>query len=1019
MNSRFSLDSGSRNFPEAGFSLSEVLVALGITSALFLAALSMLSIDQKIYHKDDATLEAGREARYAMEMIERDLLMMGYQVDVQTVADNGPDGTAQTDDDLVGQERIVFAAPWEIVFNGDVDPNIDAIHDDVSGATLPSGYAPVTFGTGAETIRYTLDSTGDGTIAAADHGDDAEESVVSNPGLYILRREVYGYNGSDNTNPSDTIALIRGPVAYPSGAQPSPLFLYWGDFDSDADLDLWGDNGAGGGTANNGILEASELAALGPVTDEDVDDDGTLDAGEDRNGNGVLDRRISDIIKLVDVHLTAETSYPDKDYRDATRSSTSTPWRYRSVTQSTKIKPRNIELPGGACGDYPEPITSPVISNACADVNADGKLTINWGLSADDGDFEMDVERYIVFRTDKNNVFSATPYSETGAGISTWTDNWINFRSWPPKQYWYKVRAMDCTPQLSEKDPVAGPYPALVGAAYPKNGWVEDLPGDDGSQLRVNWEPSPDENMNTTGYGGIVKGYWIYRSTSPDFRCQTPVHASIIDADGSPTYNFVDNASNSTSAPVFGTLYYYWMRSRDDNGSLSPYSPRFCARSYRGPTFPLDMHIRTVAYDGTTNRNEIWFMGNPENEDAGYDPDLIRYRIYLGRDTDGDGYSNNMVNDPIGLTANERLAEIGLTGIAWAVGSESAGKAFHTRDGGAFWDTLPDPSTSILYSVDFVDRLRGIIVGTSGSISYSTDGGATWDSAASATAVDLRDVVFTESFALAVGDSGTLLRSEDDGVTWTPISTGVVDDLFAVATDGQYAFIVGDNGVMLRSVDGGLNWSDITSSAQPIRDVCTTVNLDDPQGEVWITGNDEILMSKDKGNTWTTFSMGVGGEITSIDCVAPNSIVYAASEPAGTVIRFDAAIGPSYWNSPGPPTDVAMIDSRRAWVSDQTGYVHSRGLDGTWSSYFLSNDSINALAARPDIVWEDTTSGSADSGSPYYYVVTSYYNEGNTLLDGETAMLPDRDASVESPDDTDDQILVDACQDFQLFITAP
>ncbi|MDQ7088519.1 MAG: hypothetical protein Q9Q13_12000 [Acidobacteriota bacterium] len=207
---------------ESGFSLAEVTVALGITTILFLAALSMLTMDHRLYNRDDAVLEAAREGRYAIDKLERDMLMLGYQVDVRTVADPGPDGTENTDDDLVGQPSIVYAAPYELVFNADIDPTIDAIQDGKTGDSVPSGYAPVTFHTGAETIRYTLDSNGDGDVDASDQGDDADEAVIDNDGLFLLQRETYGYNGTDNQNPAGPVALVRGPVAYPNGARAIP-----------------------------------------------------------------------------------------------------------------------------------------------------------------------------------------------------------------------------------------------------------------------------------------------------------------------------------------------------------------------------------------------------------------------------------------------------------------------------------------------------------------------------------------------------------------------------------------------------------------------------------------------------------------------------------------------------------------------------------------------------------------------------------------------------------------------------
>ncbi|MBP7149651.1 MAG: hypothetical protein KBD01_19155, partial [Acidobacteria bacterium] len=667
-----------------GFSLAEVLVALAITALLFIVALSVLSIDHKLYAKGDAVLECEREARYAAEMLERDLLMTGFQVDVRTIADPGPDGTDNTDDDIVGQPQIATATPWELVVNADLDAAVDAIQDGTTGEAVPSGYAPVTFFTSAETVRYTLDSNGDGAVTADDRGDEPEETATQNPGLYLLRREVYGFNGTDNENPHGPVALVRGPATYPNGAQPVPLFLYWGEFDSDAALDLWGDTGAGGGTVGNGLLEPGEIAALTAVTDEDADNDSVIDSGEDRNGNGTLERRITQLIKRVEIHITTETPYPDPDYRDPVRSSTTTPFRYHTSTLTTEIKPRNTDLPGGACGDIPEPTSSPGVANACADAMADGKVQVTWTASDDDGTNENDIERYVLFRTDVDNIFGPTPYEEVLAGTSAWTDQWIEMRTWPPRQYWYRVRAMDCTPQLSDSDPVAGPYPAEVGASYPEYTWASDVPADDGTNVELVWTKSPDEGANTSGYGGVVDEYHVYRSTSPDYRCVAPVNDDAVAASGAATYTYMDNDTNSSSALTLGTLYYYWLRTLDDNGVLSPYSPRYCARPFVGPTFPIQRRIRVVPYASNDHPVEVYFANNPKNDNAGYNKYLIDYKIYRS--------DLSLVDIPTGYTSTHLEATVELQGLVWTAGGTSVARALHSINGGTNWRTYNNGS---------------------------------------------------------------------------------------------------------------------------------------------------------------------------------------------------------------------------------------------------------------------------------------------------------------------------------------
>ncbi len=1005
---------------ERGFSLSEALVALAITSMVFLAALSMLSIDNRIYHRDDAVLEVTREARHTLETLEHDLLMTGFLVDKQTIADVGPDGTADTGDDMVGQSAVVYAAPYELVVNADVNPEIEAIVDGNTGDALPTGYAPVTFHTGAETLRYTLDSTGDGTINAADRQDEAEEAVVDNAGLYLLRREVYGDNGTDNRAGAGPVGLVRGPAAYPSGAKPMPLFQYWGTFYNRKGLTLWGDTGAGGGVAYNGVLEPGELAALTAVTDEDANDNAVMDAGEDRNANGVLDRRVGDLVKKVDIHVTTETPYPDMKYADKTRSSTTTPFRFRTVTMSTQIKPRNIDLPGGACGDQPHPTSSVTVENACADALADGKVRITWALSSDDGGGEMDVEKYIMYRTDVDSIFGTTPYSEANKGVTSYEDDWIIMRTWPPRQYWYKLRAMDCTPQLSVLDPTGGAYPPKIGGQYPEQIEIRDIPGDDGTQLEVVFGRSVDEMTNTSGYGGVVKKYYIHRSTSLDYRCVPPVNNLAIDATNAPVYTFTDNDTNSTSGLAWGTIYYYWMRAQDAAGGLSPYSPRYCGRSFKGPTFPSAQYARIAEHAVNDHPVEIFFSQNQRNEDAGYDPYLIDYNIYRANDYNGDGTINSLVDHSAGYRLSDRVASIRWTGLIYAAGGDSPGTVHQSLDGGTNWREVGSSGGFRPNGLAFGSRLNAVVVGESGKAYYSTTGGATWSASAISGSDDLSAVTFlSDRVVMAVGNNGTVLKSTDGGASFSSLTVSLTEDLTGIASDGNFVVVVGDGGAAARSVDGGVNWTVLGFAGTS--DLYGVALAREGSGDrtVLIGAEDRIWRSGDSGVNWTPLDFPGAGRFRGV-AVVPGGPAMAVVTSANAIYRTtDGVTWATEGPSPNGPLAVTMLNATIAWVSDSNGTVYHRNQAGSWSNASVSaGDPLRALAARPELAWEDLSTKAAGSGATFFYVVTAAYAQ-SSALDGEAGVILDRPGPTENPDDGEDQILVDSCNSIELGATMP
>jgi photosystem II stability/assembly factor-like uncharacterized protein len=943
------------------------------------------------------------------------------------VADVGADGTENTDDDIVGQPSIAYAAPYEIVINTDVDPNVDAIHDGKTGDSVPTGYAPVTFHTGAETIRYTLDSTGDGTIDSNDWGDDADEAVVQNQGLALLHRETYGYNGTDNVNDDAPVGLIRKGAQYPNGSWPAPLFQYWGDFDSDAALDLWGDDGTGGGTAGNGILEAGEVAALGAVTAEDTDGDGTLDSGEDRNGNGTLEKRVTDLIKKVEVHVTTETSYADVKHADPHRSSSTEAFPYRVVSKNFEVEPRNVDLPGGACGDEPERTTGIAVANACTGTLADGKAALTWSASPDDGNFEMDIEKYLVWRTSVHLIFGSTPHDEVAAGTTAWDDDWIDLQAWPPEQYWYRVRAMDCTPRLSRLDPVAGPYPPQQGPKYPEGFRVIDPAGDDGTNLTVYWQASLDDPSNTTGYGSDVNAYHVIRSTSSNYRCQAAVNNSAIAATGAGNYSFTDNGTNSSSALSEGELYYYWLRAVDDAGAASPYTYRQCGRPSVGPTFPRQPRARIASYDASTDHPvEVWFSQNSLNEAAGYDPHLVEYNIYRSPDRDGDGTFDSLVDDTVGYRDAELQATVTWQGLVWTVGMGSSTNLYHSIDGGASWRDLDNPATlpSDLHAIDFATRLSGLAVGPGGRVLRTKDGGVSWTEITSGAMVDLNDVAFVnERVAVAVGNTGELIRSTDGGASWASVGSGLIDDLNAVAATGATVIVTGRNGAAAVSHDEGATFSVASFTGDTLKDACAVT---EGGGAVTLVagGDERLWASTDGGSTWNEYSeagmAGTAGDFVAVAC-QPGGVVRAIGESSGD-LWYTADAGGSWVveQTIAGATAVEMLDPDLVWVADQSGNIHQRSSSGSWTSYVVDGMSMLLdLAVRPEIAWEDSGTASDASGTRYFYIVTAAYDQSDPSLDGESGRTPDRPGPPEDPNDGDTQILVDACRNFELSVSQP
>ena len=249
-------------FGERGFSVVEGLVSIIVFSLLVLVAVMMLQSGNKMTRSALIKGDSQQSARVGMDVLTKDLRSVGYGLDVGG-----------------GQRALVHGGPWDLIFNANVRPVEDdpvtpdfprAIDTNLGPATVPPGgplYAPGnSFSTGAETIRFTLDSSGDGIIDANDLGDDPEEATP-NPRDFVLRKEVYGArNDGTNGGNGEPTAIVRGPLADQNNELPVPLFSYWIDHDNDpttAEI-LHGDANA------DGEFSQTEIQNLTPVAPDDL-----------------------------------------------------------------------------------------------------------------------------------------------------------------------------------------------------------------------------------------------------------------------------------------------------------------------------------------------------------------------------------------------------------------------------------------------------------------------------------------------------------------------------------------------------------------------------------------------------------------------------------------------------------------------------------------------------------------------------------------------------------------------------
>ncbi len=206
-----------------GFSLIELMVAVTILGLILAAIITVLVNSSNAKRKNELLMESQGFARATMEVVLRDVKATGYDIPIQA--------------GLPAYEHVVYATPFECVFNANITPYPDSIpfleprsYDPAANPQCPHYALASSHNTGTETYRYTIDSNDDGLINAADNGDDSIELRSQNPNDLVLIRQTYGQmdDGTNNAFPTinQPVGLIRGPINA-ADVSIAPLFQYW------------------------------------------------------------------------------------------------------------------------------------------------------------------------------------------------------------------------------------------------------------------------------------------------------------------------------------------------------------------------------------------------------------------------------------------------------------------------------------------------------------------------------------------------------------------------------------------------------------------------------------------------------------------------------------------------------------------------------------------------------------------------------------------------------------------------
>ncbi len=192
----------------------------------------------------------------------------------------------------------------------------------------------------------------------------------------------------------------------------------------------------------------------------------------------------------------------------------------------------------------------------------------------------------------------------------------------------------------------------------------------------------------------------------------------------------------------------------------------------------------------------------------------------VGRSADGGSSWSTVYARDDGIWGVDALS----SDEAWAVGVTTLAS---TRDAGATWQELGEPSDGSLVSVDFVSDAAGFGLTTDGQLVQTTDGGQSWVPGALQPAAS--DLCFASSkLGYALAQDGSIHMTSDGGATWTKVSDSPFDvdlapywgqlacgdnDVWAsLQVVDQAAHLEGSPYAVSYSPDEGAHWSVVAAN---------------------------------------------------------------------------------------------------------------------------------------------------------------------------------------------------------------
>lgn len=295
-----------RSTKKKGFTVIELIMALALASIVLGLTYQVFIAQRRGYSTQEDVAEMQQNARIASDELARLIKSIG-------------NGVFRAPNPANSQPQLLYCQSYELLFSGDLD-NSNATKRVIPDTAITGIYNSGTI--------YTTDSSTDDSDA------EIYQISLSSAGNrhYDLVKKIY--HGVTSDNPAKIAENLN--IA-DSGGTEKPLFVYWGYFDDDDEMEPWGD------TNNSNALEPNEISALAsfPLTNDNLTTYRT----------GLSPRTVDQAMHHVAIELISETPNPDKNM--------STNNGYRQTILNTAVTPRNLwDCPMFATATTPTQLTS-------------------------------------------------------------------------------------------------------------------------------------------------------------------------------------------------------------------------------------------------------------------------------------------------------------------------------------------------------------------------------------------------------------------------------------------------------------------------------------------------------------------------------------------------------------------------------------------------------------------------------------------------------------------------------------